>query len=92
MLSSFVDGWILARTLFGGPEFLPLQELVFAREAGLLRALLAARGDTSIGVCAEEWAQANPELIASYESWRATRYPEPTAETEPAEATDPVGS
>jgi hypothetical protein len=85
VLSSFVDGWILARTLFGGPEFVPLQEFVFAREAGLLRPLLAARGDTSIGVCAEEWATANPEAIAAYEAWRADRYPGPEPEAEAVE-------
>lgn len=91
VMSSFVDGWILARTLFGGPEFLPMQELVFAREAGLLPALLAALGDTSIGVCAGEWAEANPDAMTAYESWREARYPDDPAPAEPAEATDPAG-
>lgn len=34
VLSSFVDGWVLARTLFGGPGYAPLDELAFARDAG----------------------------------------------------------
>ena len=76
VLSSYVDGWILARTLFGGPAFAPIDELAFAREADLLRPLLAARGNTSIGVCAVEWADAHPDEIATYESWRAEAFPE----------------
>ena len=75
VLSSYVDGWILARTLFGGPAFAPVDELVFAREVGLLRPLLSARGDTSIGVCAEQWAAENPDEIAAYESWREEAFP-----------------
>ena len=76
VLSSYVDGWILARTLFGGPAFAPMDELVFAREASLLRPLLAARGDTSIGVCSEEWAAEHPDEIAAYETWRVAAFPD----------------
>jgi hypothetical protein len=76
VLSGYVDGWILARTLFGGPAFAPLDELAFAREAGLLRPLLAARGDRSIGVCASEWAAQHPEEIREYETWRTAAFPD----------------
>ena len=76
VLSSYVDGWILARTLFGGPAFAPMDELVFAREANLLRPLLAAHGNTSIGVCSEEWAAEHPDEISAYETWRAMAFPE----------------
>ena len=75
VLSSFVDGWILARTLFGGPAFAPLDELAFARDAGHLRALLAAYRDTSVGACAATWAEANPGAIDAYETWRAQAFP-----------------
>lgn len=75
VLSSFVDGWVLARTLFGGPGFAPLDELAFAREAGHLRPLLAARGDASVGICAAAWAEANPEAVDAYEDWRADAFP-----------------
>jgi len=76
VLSSYVDGWIVARTLFGGPAFQPMDELVFAREADLLRPLLAARGNVSIGVCAAQWAAEHADEIAAYESWRADAFPE----------------
>ena len=76
VLSSFVDGWVLARTLFGGPGFAPLDELAFARAAGHLRPLLAARGDASVGACAAAWAEANPGAVGAYEDWRADAFPE----------------
>lgn len=76
VLSSYVDGWILARILFGGPAFAPIDELVFAREVSLLRPLLAARGNASIGVCSGEWAAEHPDEIAAYETWRAVAFPE----------------
>lgn len=76
VLSSFVDGWVLARTLFGGPGFAPLDELAFARAAGHLRPLLAARGDAAVGACAAAWAEANPGAVGAYEDWRADAFRE----------------
>ena len=75
VLSSFVDGWILARTLFGGPAFVPLDEFAFARDAGHLRALLAVRADAAVGVCAADWVEANGEAVEAYEAWRADAFP-----------------
>ena len=78
VLSSFVDGWVLSRTLFGGPAFAPLDELAFARASGHLRALLAARRDDSVAGCAATWAEEHADAIAAYESWRAEAFPELT--------------
>jgi hypothetical protein len=79
VVGSFADGWIVARTLFGGPAFAPLDEIAFAREAGLLRPMLAAMGDRQIGACAGEWAEANADRVAAYEAWRSARIPDPGA-------------
>ena len=76
VLSSFVDGWVLARTLFGGPPFAPLDELAFARDAGHLRALLASYRDASVGACTATWAEDHAELIAAYRGWRAEAFPD----------------
>lgn len=76
VLSSFVDGWILARTLFGGPPFAPLDELAFARDAGHLPALLAAYRDASVGACAATWAEDHPDAIAAYRQWRDEAFPD----------------
>lgn len=75
VLSSFVDGWVLARTLFGGPPFAPLDELAFARDAGHLPALLAAYRDVSVGACAATWAEEHPAEIAAYRAWRDEAFP-----------------
>ena len=91
VVGSFIDGWILSRTLFGAPPFEPLDELVFARRAGLLRPLLARRNDPQVGACAGQWADENPERIAAYETWRLEKFPLPGEgqEEEPAEEPAP---
>ena len=75
VVESFTNGWILSRTLFGGPPFPPLDELVFANRAGLLRALLARHNDRQVGACAGQWAEENPERVAAYDAWRQEKFP-----------------
>ena len=89
VVGSFIDGWILSRTLFGGPAFAPIDELVFARRAGLLRPLLARRNDPQVGACAGQWAEANPERIAAYETWRLEKFPLPGEGQEDEAAEEP---
>jgi hypothetical protein len=84
VVGSFIDGWILSRTLFGGPAFDTLDELVFARHEGLLRPLLARRNDRQVGACAAEWADENPDRVAEYDAWRREHFPQPR-EVEAAE-------
>lgn len=72
-ISGFVDGWIVARTLFGGPAFASLDELAFARAAGALRGLIAERGDRQLGGCLRVWSEAHPEEIERYRAWREGR-------------------
>jgi len=73
-LDGFVDGWIAARTLFGGPAYEPLDELVFAREAGVLPGLIAERSDRQLSGCLTVWREQNGELVEAYQSWRTERY------------------
>jgi hypothetical protein len=86
VVGSFIDGWILSRTLYGGPSFAPLDELVFARRDGLLRPLLASKRDPQVGACAGQWAEANPERMQAYEAWRKDRFPMPVESEEETEA------
>jgi len=85
VVGSFADGWILSRTLFGGPAFAPLDELVFARKAGLLRALLARRNDRQLGACAGQWAEENLDRVAAYEAWQRENFPVPEEEPDAAD-------
>lgn len=97
-VSSFIDGWIVARTLFGGPPFAPLDALAFARLDRHLAALIADSGDEQIGACAEEWTDAHPDAIEAYRSWHERQFPPPKSEVEvvPADQeepeADPAGS
>jgi hypothetical protein len=79
-VSSFVDGWIVARTLFGGPPYAPLDALAFARLDGHLPALIVDLGDRQIGACAGEWAESHPEAIDAYRTWHERQFPEPEPE------------
>lgn len=73
-VSSFVDGWVVARTLFGGPPFAPLDELAFAREVGLLPGLIAHHGDRQLGGCLAVWTEGHEKEIRAYETWRAEAF------------------
>ncbi len=92
-VSSFIDGWIVARTLFGGPPYGPLDALAFARLDGHLPALIVDIGDRQIGACAGEWAESHPAAVQAYRSWHEVQFPPPeTLEIAPAEpATPPDG-
>lgn len=70
-VSAFVDGWIVARTLYGGPAFPPLDALAFAREAGHLGPMLVALGDTRIGGCVRSWSRQHPGAMEAYRAWRS---------------------
>jgi hypothetical protein len=89
-VSSFIDGWIVARTLFGGPPFGPLDALAFARLDGHVPALIVDIGDRQIGACAEEWADSHPDAVRAYRSWHDRQFPAPELEeTIPLEQTVP---
>lgn len=90
-VSSFIDGWIVARTLFGGPPFGPLDALAFARLDGHLPALIVDTGDRQIGACAGEWAESRPEAVQAYRSWHELQFPAPELEEiVPPERTVPL--
>ena len=73
-LDGFIDGWIVARLLFGGPAYEPLDELVFAREADVLGGLILDRSNRQLGGCLAVVRQRGEDEIAAYRSWRAENY------------------
>lgn len=72
-VGGFVEGWVVARTLFGGPPYAPLDELVFARRDAVLAGLVAAREDPYLGGCVRVWREAHPDAVEAYRRWRAAR-------------------
>lgn len=73
-LDGFIDGWIAARLLFGGPAYEPLDEFVFAREAGVLDGLMLDRSNRQLGTCLAVMRDAREEEMAAYRTWRTERY------------------
>lgn len=70
----FVDGWIVARTLFGGPPYAPLDELAFARAAGQLPGYILAHEDRQLGGCLRVIRRQREEAVAEYRRWRRSEY------------------
>lgn len=83
VVASFAEGWILARTLFGGPSYSPLDAIAFARAEGLLRPLIAAERDRYVGACASEWAEANQAEVERYVEWKESFFGTPADEAAP---------
>ena len=73
-VGGFIDGWLVARLLFGGPAYEPLDELAFAREAGVLPGLVLDRSDRQLGGCLEIAREGGGEEMAAYRSWRTANY------------------
>jgi len=69
IVGRMTDAWLLGRAVFDAPAYQPLDEVMYAREAGFLDAyLLVARAEEF----AEEraaWEQANPGRIEEYRAW-----------------------
>ena len=73
-VDGFIDGWVAARLLFGGPAYEPLDELAFAREAGVLAGLILERSDRQLGGCLQVSRERRADEIAAYRAWRTERY------------------
>lgn len=73
-VSGFVDGWLVTRTLYGGPRYPPLDELVFARRAGHLAPLMVARSNRQLGGCLAVWAERHADRLDAYERWRKEEF------------------
>ena len=76
-VDGFIDGWIAARLLFGGPPYEPLDELAFAREAGVLPGLILDRSNRQLGGCLDVSRDRGAEDIDAYRVWRTQRYLSP---------------
>jgi len=69
-ISSFLDGWIVSRTLYGGPPFPPVDGMAFARAAGHLPAMLMELKDSELSGCRGAWETAHPDRMSAFRSWR----------------------
>ncbi len=81
LASAFTDGWIVARALFGGPAFAPLDAFAFAREAGHLPAMIVALDNDALGGCRDRWRGEHPDEMEAYRAWRGESFGHAAADT-----------
>lgn len=69
ILERVADAWLLGRAVYLAEAFDPLEELVYANEAGYLDALiLTARGD-EFNEERQAWLKEDPEALETYRQW-----------------------
>jgi hypothetical protein len=69
IVSRTADAWILGRTVFGTAPYGPLDELMYAKEAGYLDAFIFTARPDEFAVTRTEWARANPGRMEEYREW-----------------------
>lgn len=74
-VEAFVDGWLVARALFGAPPFAPLDAVAAARQAGHLPALTVAAGNRQVEGCLETWSAGHEDALRAFRAWRAEAFP-----------------
>ncbi len=63
------DAWVLGRTVFDTQPYGPLDELMYANEAGYLDAFVFTARPSEFASARAEWARANPGAMDEYRSW-----------------------
>ena len=63
------DAWLLGRTVFDTAPYAPLDELMYANEAGFLDAFIFTARPEEFATARTEWARANPGEADRYRSW-----------------------
>lgn len=63
------DAWVLGRTVFDTQPYAPLDELMYANEAGHLDAFIFTARPSEFAGARAEWARANPGKMDEYRSW-----------------------
>jgi len=63
------DAWLLGRTVFDVAPYGPLDELMYANEAGFLDAFVFTARPSEFALARTEWARANPGEADRYRNW-----------------------
>lgn len=69
ILSRTSDAWLLGRTTFDTAPYGPLDELLYANEAGFLDAFVFTARPEEFAAARADWARANPDRVDEYRSW-----------------------
>jgi hypothetical protein len=69
IVGRMADAWLLGRAVFDAPAYQPLDELIYAKEAGYLDAyLLVARG-REFADARQRWETEKPGELEAYRTW-----------------------
>ncbi|MFQ5536481.1 MAG: hypothetical protein ACE5GJ_03415 [Gemmatimonadota bacterium] len=69
ILSRVADAWLLGRTVFDTAPYGPLDELMFAKDAGYLDAFIFTARPNEFTEERREWARAHPDGAERYRQW-----------------------
>jgi hypothetical protein len=69
ILSRAADAWLLGRTAFDTAPYGPLDELVYAKEAGYLDAFIFTARPEEFATARTKWARGNPGEHEDYRDW-----------------------
>jgi hypothetical protein len=69
ILARVADAWMLGRTVFETAPYQPLEELIYAKDAGFLDAFIFTARPDEFASARADWARANPEASERYRDW-----------------------
>ena len=69
ILNRISDAWLLGRTAFDTQPYAPLDELIYANEAGYLDAFIFTARPNEFAEARAEWARENPGAADAYRDW-----------------------
>ncbi len=69
ILERCADAWLLGRSTFDTAPYAPLDELMYAADAGYLDAFIFTARPDEFASSRAEWARANPDQAGAYREW-----------------------
>jgi hypothetical protein len=69
ILSRVADAWLLGRTTFDTQPYGPLDELIYAKDAGYLDAFIFTARPDEFAEARARWARENPGRAEAYRDW-----------------------
>jgi hypothetical protein len=69
ILARVSDAWLLARTVYNAAPYAPLDELIYAKEAGYLDAFIFTSRPDKFAEARAKWARENPDAPEKYRAW-----------------------
>lgn len=69
IVARIADAWILGRSVFDTQPLGPLDELIYAKDAGYLDAFIFTARPDEFASARTEWARQNPQRVDEYRDW-----------------------